>query len=132
MADRDEYNLSEAFNLARDALKSLILVNGGAVVALLTFYGSLIKDDFDNFEGAKCFAFAGLACFAGGLVCAILASIFAYLTQLMWGQAIDDSLETQREASAERYHVIAMGIAVLSAGAFAAGAVLTGLGLFRS
>ena len=76
-------NLRGAIDLGKQALKSLELLNGGAVVALLTFYGNVLSRSnapvpFDKAEVAK-----GLLCFGMGLGCALLATIFAYVSQLV-------------------------------------------------
>jgi hypothetical protein len=130
LAARDDLNLTAAFDFARDALKSLILVNGGAVIALLTFYGSILgKDSHALPVGARCFAFCGLIGFSIGLLMAILASLFAYLTQLTWGKAVED--ESQREKSADTWHLVSMGASLASAFSFGIGVVLTGIALFN-
>jgi hypothetical protein len=120
--DRDEFNLQAAFEFARDTIKHLLLVNGGAVVALLTFYGSLLDRPLELVpREAEAHAFCGLVSFAVGVAAAVFCALFSYLTQLKWGIAKSDASEASDEAWAGRFHILAMFAASVSALAFVIG-----------
>jgi hypothetical protein len=74
-------NLKGAIELGQQTLKSLELVNGGAVIAILSFYGNVVKDGSTAPIDPTALTH-GLASFATGLGAAVLAAIFAYLSQL--------------------------------------------------
>ncbi len=58
---------------ARAALRTLVLINGGAAVAILSFMGGIAK----NPKEAQIASIAdGLLCFAGGVAAAAAASVF--------------------------------------------------------
>jgi hypothetical protein len=76
-------NLRGTIDLAKQSLKSLELLNGGAAIALLTFYGNVLSRSnatipFDKAEVAR-----GLLSFGIGLGCGLLATILAYVSQLI-------------------------------------------------
>lgn len=83
MSDLQNENLRGAISLGADAIKSLILVNGGAVLALLTFYGNVLAR-FPN-QGAidKSWLAPALCNFASGVAWAVASSILAYVSQLI-------------------------------------------------
>lgn len=69
-------HLKTMVSLANEGLKALVLINGGAVVALLTFLGNA------KFGGSGAARFAGpMALFALGVVAALVGYIMAYRTQ---------------------------------------------------
>jgi ABC-type antimicrobial peptide transport system permease subunit len=66
---------------AQDALRGIVILNGGAVLALLTFVGQIISknENYGNlviFSLKKAFIF-----FIAGVVCGITAQGCAYLSQ---------------------------------------------------
>jgi hypothetical protein len=74
-------NLKGAIDLGQQTLRSLGFANGGAVVAILTFYGNVVKD------GAKVpidvrWVTAALETFAWGLGLAVAAACAAYVGQI--------------------------------------------------
>jgi len=117
LADRDELNLGAAFEFARDTLKSLVFVNGGAVVALLAFYGADSGRDFTRM------AFAGLLAFTLGVVAAVTSSLMAYFAQLNFAWAVPNR---ERGRSALR---IAILLAIASLVFFIGGAVASGVAM---
>ena len=117
MADRDELNLTAAFDFARDTLNSLVFVNGGAVVALLAFYGGQAGRAFTGQ------AFAGLLLFTLGVTAAVTSSLSAYIAQLNFGWS-EPNLPRGRKALKS-----AIMLATMSLAMFVAGAVTTGLAL---
>lgn len=73
---------------ALDALKSLVLINGGAVVALLTLVGALKEGSLVSLSLPL--LISGLRFYCIGLLCAILASIalwFGFNTSGTYGLA---------------------------------------------
>lgn len=112
---RDQLGAVLAFALA--ALRNLFLLNGGAVVALLAFYG-------DALAGAaasplrQAAVVAGLAWFVGGLIAAFLACGGAFLGQLAFAEG--DGASALRRARALR--LMALLLAAASLGCFALGA----------
>lgn len=69
-------NLKAMVSVANEGLKSLLLINGGAIVALLTFLGNA------KFGGQGAALFGGpLAWFASGVVASLLGHVAAYVTQ---------------------------------------------------
>jgi hypothetical protein len=73
-------------DLALAVLKSLTLVNGGAVLALLTFIGNR-QSAFNQAELA-----VGVECFAGGLAANLLAYLFGYFAQSQFMDVVTVSL----------------------------------------
>ena len=115
MADREELNLAAAFDFARDTLNSLVFINGGAVVALLAFYGGQSGRAFTGM------AFGGLLAFTLGVTAAVSSSLSAYFAQLNFGWKEPD---LPRGRMALRAAIL---LAVLSLFLFVLGAVVTGL-----
>lgn len=120
-------NLKSAIELGQQILKSLELVNGGAVVAILTFYGNVVKD------GSKVpidplWLAAALKTFAWGLAVALGAAACAYLGQLAVATNQPDDWITddaKRRAYTERANKLSIGLL-----AAAVAAALISLGLF--
>ncbi|HEV2533505.1 hypothetical protein [Phenylobacterium sp.] len=85
----DVENLKGAIALGQQVLKSLELANGGAVVAILTFYGNLAKT---SQPAAIDRAWIGraLIVFAVGLALALGAAACAYLGQVTVATAEPD------------------------------------------
>jgi hypothetical protein len=111
----------------------LELVNGGAVVAILTFYGNIVKDGADVPIGAPEIAQA-LGYFAGGLGAALVASVCAYLAQLFVAtcepdksisKEVDDAYRTRRTDLSNRMILAALLAAAVSL-------ILFGVGVWRA
>jgi hypothetical protein len=65
-------------SIAMEALRSLLFLNGGAVVALLTYLGQLSGENRSTVATQTRYGFYA---FAAGLTFAMLGFLFAYLTQ---------------------------------------------------
>lgn len=78
----DRLHIQEA--LGTGALKALVLINGGAIVALFTFLGNADADriSFDSDQ-----VWVGFGLFVGGLVAAVCAQIAGYFMQARFGVA---------------------------------------------
>ena len=141
-AERVKFQVS----IADTTMKALILVNGGAVIALFTFLGNLIgRGGSASFDTAP--IWSAFACFIGGLVAALLCHVAAFLSQdRFFNQAMHEVWRTQEAAftgepneptKAERrlncqggwFYIAGVLLAILSALAFSAGSwfALTGL-----
>jgi hypothetical protein len=81
MSTLDDSHAIETFkslpSIAIEMLKSLVLVNGGAAVAMLAFLGQAPLG-----RELASHAWLPLGCFAGGVSAGVLAFVGAYLTQL--------------------------------------------------
>lgn len=130
MFDRDELTLTSAFEFSRDVIKALTLVNGGAALSLLTFYGNLSVKASNSIlaHEMKLTAFLGLLSFSIGVFFSLVTGCLAYFTQLTWGVAADDY--AQKEKLAARFHYWGIISATLSVLAFIAGICLSGTALF--
>lgn len=115
------------------AMRSLFIANGGAVIAILAFMGSLAK------EGAKFLELLdplslSMAWFLGGVGAAILCAFFSYMAQghyTVHGGAISGS---DQEKTAERkgrlWTILAVIIGIVGFAEFACG-VYTGIDAFK-
>lgn len=134
----EEARLSDraVVDLALMGLKSLLLVNGGALIAMLTFLGN-VQTEFAH-PWLLWFSFAT---FVSGLVLALVATILGYFAQSAYsaqatsgGDKILFSLmgdkETSDKSNAEedkylkekiRFRIAAITLAILSAFTFCAG-----------
>lgn len=70
----------EASNLA---LRTLVLINGGAAVAILAFLGAVASKDKVDFDQVGRVA-GTLRFYAIGVACAVAAMAFAYLANFSW------------------------------------------------
>jgi hypothetical protein len=122
-------------------MKSLLLINGGAVVALLALLGSLIANDDSNAAVADALL-KPLCFFASGVGFASLTAVLAYLVNLL-DSDIENSVEllwehpyVRRDGKAARkqkardyIHWSAIGSAAVSLLSFAVGVTLVALNL---
>ena len=74
-------NLKGAIQLGAQTLKSLELINGGAAVGILTFYGNVLSRPVDARIDRIAISHA-LMCFGIGVAAAAIASGIGYLSQL--------------------------------------------------
>ncbi|WP_132949877.1 hypothetical protein [Rhodovulum bhavnagarense] len=71
------FHWHEGMKFAHEGIKSLMLLNGASTVSVLTFVGNTNEGD-DRLVYA-------MACFALGALCGPVSFLFAYLTQLQYG-----------------------------------------------
>ena len=111
--EREMTNLRGAFEFGAQALKSIELLNGGAVLALLTFYGSILKDakpaHFDKTDLTR-----ALMSYAVGLCLGLFAALLAYFSQLQ-------SATARNGGSEDAWRVVSVALAILAALAFPLG-----------
>jgi len=82
MSEWQNENLKGAISLGLQTIRSLELVNGGAVLALLTFYGNVATNSSATIKIDVTWLNPALLNFASGVVWAVSCSILAYLAQL--------------------------------------------------
>lgn len=112
---------------ANATLRSLLLINGGAAVALLAFIGSLISANAVQLAPSIDLLTAPLMWFAWGVAASVLGMAFAYLTNYsIAGHAF--ALYGQEAASARRwlrsaltFQVLAVLVAIASLACFVLG-----------
>lgn len=128
-------------DLALGALKGLNIINGGGILALLTFMGHNTARP-NQLELAS-----AIQCFAGGLGANLLAYIFGYFAQseysdLIAHQACNDQRtllglahedETKGSRARGNTHLsVGIMLALASLGLFAAGAVIASTSFVRT
>lgn len=106
--------LKAVFEFANITIKSLILANGGSIVALLTLMGTIWKDEREMVIANM---LPSLWWFCIGLICAVFVSLFAYLTQYCYCY--------EKEKIGKFFHIFAVASAFFSVGFFIAGTVST-------
>jgi hypothetical protein len=137
MSDQDRIDvrkrLSHSVAFARDGLRGLLIINGGAVVGLFTFLGSIAgKGDALAFSFGRLWVAFGL--FAGGTGLAVAATVLAYLSQdwfymfqdrLLWNGSRPDDVDPANTRtplkSGEAARALGIVAAVLSLLAFGVG-----------
>ncbi|MGE0371345.1 MAG: hypothetical protein AB7Q01_05580 [Gammaproteobacteria bacterium] len=101
------------------ALKSAILINGGASIALMTFVGNLRPSE-------RHFIVYGLFVFAMGVLSGGAATFFAYLAQNKFMEQINANKESTDN---QWQKVSAIWVCGFSYLAFFSGSILAGLGI---
>jgi hypothetical protein len=124
MTDRATETFKSLVSISTEALKSLLLLNGGAIVALLAYLGQS-----GEARASAHFMRSPLAFFTVGLLLAALAFCTAYLTQL----ALYNEDGLGPDFKGIRHHVwlrltLAFGIGSLAAFAIGAFATIRVLG----
>lgn len=120
-----EINLKGAIDLGARTIQSLILVNGGAAVGLLTLLGREMA------TGSRLHSVAGqltggLVLFALGVFAAVVCLILAYLSQLAAGAS------TGPKWIEKRCRYVAIMVGVTSALFFLSGVAITAFALARA
>jgi hypothetical protein len=119
---RQVENLKGAITLAVAALQSLAIVNGGAVISILTFYGNVAAKSPAAFHIDRIDIKAALISFALGVAFDLFAFGFAYLSQL--------ESATKTNSRCERpIRIAAIGCGFASALLFLFGVVLAAISL---
>jgi Na+-driven multidrug efflux pump len=80
-----EWHWTEGNKYAVEAIKALLVINGGAAVALLAFAGNFTKAGGDAASIAASLSWS-LFAFGVGALFSALASVFAYNTQREYGR----------------------------------------------
>ncbi len=111
-------NLKGAISLAQECLRALHIANGGAVIALLTFYGNIAAQGRAAMISLEPLTTA-LNFFASGLVCGLLASALGYVSQL-------EAATKDRSPWEIRFRWLALASATGSLVLFSAGTIEAG------
>ena len=113
-------NLQGAIDLGAQTIKSLILVNGVAAGALLTFYGNggAGQVTVPAFKSA-------LILFGLGVVAAVFCSVFAYLSQLVTATVASEKGQSGEIA----LRLVSIVLGVISATLFFSGVVASAFGI---
>lgn len=133
-ADRVKNQLA----IAQEALKALLLANGGAMIALFTFIGNVLSRSAAVQFNASFLRWAFMA-FVAGFVVDLLAYVLAFLSQdrfyyttmaeverlsrsiLTDTVDTDQSAEIKHHRSGQRFYIVGLGLAVISVLCFATG-----------
>ena len=75
--------LVAASTYANGAMRGLLVINGGAIIGLLTFVGNIRKTASPTDAGAATSLIGVVDGFAGGLACSLLALGLSYLAQII-------------------------------------------------
>lgn len=103
-------------SISVEGLKSIMLLNGGAIVALLAYLGQASSGP-RLAARVRC----SIACFVIGLIAVSLAFVTSYMTQLtLYNQSIN--LQNYKGPRHERYLWATVILAILSVISFAFGA----------
>jgi hypothetical protein len=119
-----EWHWEQAIKFAAESIKTTLLLNGAAAIALMTFAATR------KFSGAL---HTPLVLFAVGAMLSAFAFLAAYLCQVEYGNAVRPGIgEAERDQSwkkARHRNWAAIIIVILSAVAFFGGIILTGVAL---
>ena len=120
-----EHMFQAAVEFAITGIRTLVLVNGAAVIALLTFVGQVWANDQKSGSAMAQILFWPLLLFLAGLVLAVATTLLAYVTQMI----TTDSGMALIPPKAKRLRKAAIAASILSLVAFTAAAVLTAVGI---
>ena len=119
-----EWHWEQGIKYATESIKTMLLLNGAAAIALMTFANAR------KFSGAL---HTPLVLFAVGAMLSALAFVVAYLCQVEYGNAVRPGIEKADQdrswKKGQRLNRAAVIIVVLSVFAFLAGIGLTGVAL---
>ncbi len=100
------------------SIKSLILINGGAIIAILTLIQTIWKDD----KNLTSLMMSNLSYFVYGIIVAVIVSFLSYLTQAIIVEVCKDNKWFE---FAKKLRMAAVLCAVFSLGFFSCGAFST-------
>lgn len=123
--DFPQHMFEAAVEFAVLALRTLVLVNGAAVIALLTFVGQVWANDRHNGSSMAHILFWPLMFFLLGVIFAVTAIILAYITQMLTTEHGGGAIPP----ISKKVRVFAILSAMLSVTGFSTGAVTTALGI---
>lgn len=123
--DFPQHMFEAAVEFAILAIRTLILVNGAAVIALLTFVGQVWANDQQNGSAMAHILFWPLLFFLSGLILAVITCLLAYITQMITTEHGGGAIPPL----SKKVRLFAIMASVLSITAFTAGAVTTAVGI---
>ncbi|MCV2877104.1 hypothetical protein OE810_12690 [Rhodobacteraceae bacterium XHP0102] len=116
-SEETKFHWSEGMKYAADGIKSFFFINGAAAISILTFVGNTTHSDAESRYLA-----IGLLSYAFGAVMASSAYMFAYLTELNYGN---------RNAKwASRFHISTYVVILASFASFSIGTVFASFAFF--
>ena len=122
--DAHQRMLQRAADIAEDGSKGLAVLNSGAALTMLAFFGSLAEKAHGPLAQFKSFGLSALAAFLLGAFLGSVAFFYHYQ------QTIYEHYEDKQKAKSAR---LSFGLLmILSAFLFFVGAVLAGIGLMLS
>jgi hypothetical protein len=83
-SDWQRYNIDQAIRYSIEAVKSVLLMNGAAAIALLAFMGANAGKEDPLLEVSIELFKLALMCFGGGASLCALTFLFAYIAQLFF------------------------------------------------
>lgn len=120
-----QHMFQAAVDFAIIGIKTLVMVNGAAVIALLTFVGQVWANDQHNGSVMAKILFWPLLFFLTGLILAVITTLLGYVTQMITTERGGGTIPP----AAMRLRVIAIAASIFSVVAFAAGAIATAVGI---
>ena len=121
-ADEAKWHWAEGMKFALEGVKLLFILNGAAAVSILTFVG--------NMKAGSSWLIWSLLSFAFGAASTVPAMVFAYLTQLQYGNASQDEVcGALHWRNAGKKHYAAYVFMLLGFLCFIIGATLAASGL---
>ena len=127
LRDQQVVVLQGVMDFALFTLRTLLLVNGGALIALLALISAAWGFHADQGGALAAELYLALGAFGAALVCCILASFGAYIAQVIFSQAKLTPATPALPISAQLFRAAAIGAGVASLGAFGFGVVETAL-----
>jgi hypothetical protein len=122
--DEAKWHWAEGMKFALEGVKLLFILNGAASVSILTFVG--------NMKAGSSWLIWSLLSFAFGAASSVPAMVFAYLTQLQYGNASQDEMHGgHRWQQAGKRHYTAYAFIILGLLCFVIGAILAAYGLMH-
>lgn len=119
---KTKYAMFDAIvNFALVTIRSLILVNGGAIVGIVSFAGNLWSHDVGDAPKLVVAIVPALTWFVAGLILALLTAGFSYLSQVLFAELPD--ISGKRYGNSVR--VAALLCAIFSLAAFIGGAYVS-------
>lgn len=104
-------------SFATSSIKTIMMLNGGAAVAMLAFLGAIVSTEFNKWILGLVWA---LGVYSLGAVCAAFVSFFSYISQSYYNQ-----VETIEKGDFYRY--LAIGIAFGGAICFIMANIIVGV-----
>ena len=101
--------------MSLEGLKTIFIVNGGAVVAMLAYLGQSPQGPI-----AAHHAWVPLGCFIAGIVFCVISFVGAYATQFI---LLNENLGRRQKASHMNILWITVGFVVMSLGCFVGGSI---------
>ena len=122
LADEAQFHWSEGMKYVNEGIRSVILLNGAAAVAILTFAGNT----HINPSGF----FWPIIFFASGALSGVASFFLAYLTQLLYGNAVRNAANPALVWSqAGRFHIGAYVSVLFGMVMFAVGSIMSAYSL---